>query len=248
MFLQPDWFEVLKPGVGTNRFSYSFNDPVNKLDPTGNEMEVTEKKIKVRPDDMTVPSVTLPNNQLKTTSFSTAIVVGVSRTGQPYFTESTVARRLTSYSSKDVAFWNSHQTNVYTSLGVGDRSTLEEISEALSQFATPVGGLATPDGTVNDAGDIGPIDGPNQVVSYRVPSPDPSRLSDIIVNVAKPDHTLAPGVIVRYAERSRDGTITLRTYGEGNAMKQGGLNPSVSFFNDRAWQPAHQYVLDYLGR
>jgi RHS repeat-associated protein len=42
IFLQPDWFEVLKPGVGTNRFSYSFNDPVNKLDPLGN---YTEKEI-----------------------------------------------------------------------------------------------------------------------------------------------------------------------------------------------------------
>ena len=29
LFLQPDWFEVTKAGVGTNRFSYSFNDPVN---------------------------------------------------------------------------------------------------------------------------------------------------------------------------------------------------------------------------
>ncbi len=37
MFLQPDWFEVTKLGVGTNRFSYSFNDPVNKIDPGGNE-------------------------------------------------------------------------------------------------------------------------------------------------------------------------------------------------------------------
>ena len=37
MFLQPDWFEVTKPGVGTNRFSYSFNDPVNKFDPGGNQ-------------------------------------------------------------------------------------------------------------------------------------------------------------------------------------------------------------------
>jgi RHS repeat-associated protein len=37
LFLQPDWFEVTKAGVGTNRFSYSFNDPVNKLDPGGNQ-------------------------------------------------------------------------------------------------------------------------------------------------------------------------------------------------------------------
>jgi filamentous hemagglutinin len=37
LFLQPDWFEVTKKGVGTNRFSYSFNDPVNGFDPNGNE-------------------------------------------------------------------------------------------------------------------------------------------------------------------------------------------------------------------
>ncbi len=37
LFLQPDWFEVTKAGVGTNRFSYSFNDPVNKFDPGGNQ-------------------------------------------------------------------------------------------------------------------------------------------------------------------------------------------------------------------
>lgn len=37
LFLQPDWFEVTKAGVGTNRFSYSFNDPVNRSDPNGNQ-------------------------------------------------------------------------------------------------------------------------------------------------------------------------------------------------------------------
>ena len=36
MFIQPDWFEVAKAGVGTNRYAYSHNDPVNKMDPGGN--------------------------------------------------------------------------------------------------------------------------------------------------------------------------------------------------------------------
>lgn len=36
MFLQPDWWEVTQSGVGTNRFSYSANDPINGSDPRGN--------------------------------------------------------------------------------------------------------------------------------------------------------------------------------------------------------------------
>ena len=39
LFLQPDWFEVTKAGGGTNRFSYSASDPVNKFDPGGNEYQ-----------------------------------------------------------------------------------------------------------------------------------------------------------------------------------------------------------------
>jgi RHS repeat-associated protein len=38
LFLQPDWFEVSEPGVGTNRYGYSFNDPVNLSDPGGNSV------------------------------------------------------------------------------------------------------------------------------------------------------------------------------------------------------------------
>ncbi|MBV1865388.1 MAG: hypothetical protein KUG74_13295 [Rhodobacteraceae bacterium] len=37
MFIQPDWLDPTQPGVGTNRYAYSHNDPVNKLDPNGNE-------------------------------------------------------------------------------------------------------------------------------------------------------------------------------------------------------------------
>ena len=35
LFLQPDWFEVLQPGVGTNRYAYAMGDPVNFADPGG---------------------------------------------------------------------------------------------------------------------------------------------------------------------------------------------------------------------
>jgi len=36
IFIQPDWFEVTEPGVGTNRYMYSSGDPVNQLEPGGN--------------------------------------------------------------------------------------------------------------------------------------------------------------------------------------------------------------------
>ncbi|MGC1428522.1 MAG: RHS repeat-associated core domain-containing protein, partial [Albidovulum sp.] len=38
MFIQPDWWEVTWAGVGTNRYSYSFNDPVNGRDPSGHNV------------------------------------------------------------------------------------------------------------------------------------------------------------------------------------------------------------------
>ena len=37
MFIQPDWWEVMKEGVGANRYSYSFGDPINGKDPTGHQ-------------------------------------------------------------------------------------------------------------------------------------------------------------------------------------------------------------------
>lgn len=36
MFIQPDWLDPTQQGVGTNRYSYSFNDPINNHDPNGN--------------------------------------------------------------------------------------------------------------------------------------------------------------------------------------------------------------------
>jgi hypothetical protein len=36
MWIQADTYDPAQPGVGTNRYAYSNNDPVNKLDPNGN--------------------------------------------------------------------------------------------------------------------------------------------------------------------------------------------------------------------
>ncbi|MBO6898625.1 MAG: hypothetical protein JJ868_14730 [Shimia sp.] len=37
MFIQPDWLDPTEPGVGTNRYAYSANDPINRIDPNGNK-------------------------------------------------------------------------------------------------------------------------------------------------------------------------------------------------------------------
>jgi RHS repeat-associated protein len=34
-FLSPDWYTPWRSGVGTNRYAYSFNDPINMSDPSG---------------------------------------------------------------------------------------------------------------------------------------------------------------------------------------------------------------------
>jgi len=39
-FIQPDTWDPTLPGVGTNRYGYSFNDPINKSDPNGHVASV----------------------------------------------------------------------------------------------------------------------------------------------------------------------------------------------------------------
>lgn len=38
-FTSPDWWDPNKPGVGTNRYAYAMNDPINKSDATGHIIE-----------------------------------------------------------------------------------------------------------------------------------------------------------------------------------------------------------------
>jgi RHS repeat-associated protein len=38
-FMTPDWFDPTSPGVGTNRYAYCFDDPVNCSDPSGHKTD-----------------------------------------------------------------------------------------------------------------------------------------------------------------------------------------------------------------
>ncbi|MDX6752501.1 RHS repeat-associated core domain-containing protein [Geminicoccaceae bacterium 1502E] len=37
-FIQPDWWDPTEEGVGTNRYAYADNDPVNRSDPSGHAL------------------------------------------------------------------------------------------------------------------------------------------------------------------------------------------------------------------
>jgi hypothetical protein len=43
MWIQADWLDPTAPGVGTNRYSYAYNDPINGLDPGGNATRFTDE-------------------------------------------------------------------------------------------------------------------------------------------------------------------------------------------------------------
>ena len=94
---------------------------------------------------------------------------------------------------------------------------------------------ATPQGTLNDVGWLGPLPGPNYVKSFLVSSPDPSKYSDITVNytmnfdaartIDNPaglvsGHWLSDGYVMQYSSLNEDNSITMHSYGEGNSAFQ----------------------------
>lgn len=99
---------------------------------------------------------------------------------------------------------------------------LKGVGDALKNNPAPGDSKrASLEGTLNDVGDIAPLDGDsNNVRSYVIKSDQPNR-TDIVVNyTVDGQHILDEGFVMRYGEMMPDGSIRIVTYGEGDALPQ----------------------------
>lgn len=134
-----------------------------------------------------------------------------------------------------------HQYDVRTPSSLSS----QQASAGLNRSPTPGNDQpASPQGTRNNAGYIPPLPGANMVKSFSVPSPDPSKFTDITVNYTiSGEHKLSEGFVIRFGEIGEAGDVTLRSYGEGNNWRQspaieGVWKPQV----ERVWQNNHREI------
>ncbi|TDP95034.1 hypothetical protein [Labedaea rhizosphaerae] len=133
----------------------------------------------------------------------------------------------------------SHTYSVDTPTKIPWDTGRDAVQQALIENPVPNSDhhAATPDGATNDA--LGWA--PSKVSSYVVPSQDPGKYTDMVVNYTQPDHTLSPGFVLRRGALAPDGTITIESWGEGRAWQQswpiewmtGALSNSVWDANQR---------------
>jgi len=136
-----------------------------------------------------------------------------------------------------------HTYNVETASNL----TPSQASEGLRDDPTPGDDSpASPSGTKNDVGYIPVLPGPNRVNSFLVPSPNPTKLTDIVVNYTiRGEHKLTEGFVIRFGMIGGDGKVTLRSYGEGNNWHQmpalnGIWGPQV----EEIWQKNQKEIID----
>lgn len=137
-------------------------------------------------------------------------------------------------------------------------AALAAVGEALRNRPTPGNARpATPEGTLNDVGPIvsgngGVVDefstwlSPNNYVySFALPSPR-AGISAMVVNYTRAgQHTLDEGFVLRYARLNADGSITLVSYGEGNAAKQSWATNEILDWRGgarRIWSANHNLI------
>ena len=113
--------------------------------------------------------------------------------------------------------------HIYDHSTVTTARNASRMGDALAAVLTPGPGNsnATGRGTRNNAGYIPTAGSTNMVRSFRVPSNDPSRRTDTIINYTiAGQHDLHEGFVMRWGNIANDGSITIMTYGEGDSWRQ----------------------------
>ncbi|MFC3656930.1 hypothetical protein FZ025_01005 [Xanthomonas hyacinthi] len=146
------------------------------------------------------------------------------------------------FSPGDFSF---HQYNVVTPSSL----TPQQAGDGFRGNPTPGRDMpATPGGTRNNVGNIPVRDGPNYVRSFSVASPDPAKFTDVTVNYTiSGEHKLTEGFVMRYGEINQNGSVMLRSYGEGNNWHQ---NPALeSYWNPKVqetWQQNQREIINTM--
>lgn len=125
------------------------------------------------------------------------------------------------------------------------------VAVELARNPTPgIQDYSTPSGTLNNVGHL-PFQldfGVNMVRSFTVPSPDPLKYTDVIVNYTVAGaHTLEEGFVMQFGQILPSGQISLVTYGEGNAFVQGNWDKSLWGPPLRkTWEELHEEINENL--
>ncbi len=202
-FIQPDWWEVTEKGVGTNRYAYSFNDPVNKSDPSGHEVTSCENgttNCEQVPDDEF--DETTPEYVKKLEEQAIKILYGDDATLEQVINDSnyhgyaTYREICSSYCDKEAIDDLLLRSAAPTSPYHGGPVKEEQIQSGDTNYASGVIFKVIPmfGGTV-----IHIVDAENGAV----------------VNMTLDGHILHPGYVVRWTEKTSDGAVIIRTLGRG---------------------------------
>ena len=200
-------------------YSYGHQNPLTVFDPDGKESVVKGGRIYIIPEDKGVPRIDIPNT-VQATGVSHGIGFNV---------------------------YSTHSYKVETPSDIRGAAGAQAVGEGLRTNPTPgVDQAATPEGARNNAGRIPTGGDVNIVKSFSVPSPDPSKFTDVTVNyTVAGDHSLHEGFVMRYGEIGRDGKITLKSYSEGNAWRQNPmLRPVWGPEVEKVWQQNQREIIN----
>lgn len=110
---------------------------------------------------------------------------------------------------------NFHTYDVQFDTNLIGANGLSKVGKGIANSPTPNpnDAPASLTGTSNNVGPIPTTDGINMVRSYLIPSPDPTKYSDITINyTVSGEHSLTEGFVIGYGQISADYTITIRSY------------------------------------